>query len=105
MDAVWQVIYADGQESAGGLDMSRRKELQAQCFSGMFLGSTANRGGTVTQSVFDVAWNDQATRGDNTSGSHDHGTNAHYAAWWRKGAESDRLAQCNTFAAPASDVS
>ncbi|GAB2981601.1 hypothetical protein GCM10017788_63480 [Amycolatopsis acidiphila] len=105
MDAAWEVIYTDGQDSAAGLDMSRRKELQAQCFSGMFLGSTANRGGTVTQSVFDVAWNDQETRGDNTSGSHDHGTNAHYAAWWRKGAQSDRLAQCNTFAAPAGDVS
>jgi predicted metalloprotease len=105
MDAVWNVIYQDGQNSAGGLDMSRRKELQAQCFSGMFLGATANRGGTVTQQVFDVAWNDQETRGDNTSGSHDHGTNAHYAAWWHKGAQSDRLAQCNTFAASASDVS
>lgn len=105
MDAVWDEIYQDGQTSAAGLDMSRRKELQAQCFSGMFLGSTANRGGTVTQQVFDAAWNDQETRGDNTSGSHDHGTNAHYAAWWRKGAQSDRLAQCNTFAAPASEVS
>ncbi|GHF77112.1 hypothetical protein GCM10017566_59130 [Amycolatopsis bartoniae] len=105
MDAAWDVIYADGQNSPDGLEMSRRKELQAQCFSGMFLGSTANHGGTVTQQVFDVAWNDQETRGDNTSGSHDHGTNAHYAAWWRKGAESDRLAQCNTFAAPSSEVS
>ncbi|TNC23158.1 neutral zinc metallopeptidase [Amycolatopsis alkalitolerans] len=105
MDAVWQVIYADGQQSQGGLEMSRRKELQAQCFSGMFMGATANRGGTITQNVFDVAWNDQQTRGDDTSGSDDHGTNAHYAEWWRKGAESDRLAQCNTFAAPSSDVS
>ncbi|WP_236795930.1 neutral zinc metallopeptidase [Amycolatopsis sp. GM8] len=105
MDAVWQAIYRDGQQSTDGLEMSRRKELQAQCFSGMFLGATANRGGTVTQDVFDAAWNDQETRGDNTSGSHDHGTNAHYAAWWRKGAQSDRLAQCNTFAAPDADVS
>ncbi|HVW40871.1 MAG TPA: neutral zinc metallopeptidase [Amycolatopsis sp.] len=105
MDAAWDVIYQKGENSAPGLEMSRRKELQAQCFSGMFLGSTANRGGTVTQAVFDTAWNDQETRGDNTSGSHDHGTNAHYAAWWRKGAQSDRLAQCNTFSAPSSDVS
>lgn len=104
MDAAWNEIYQDGQDSADGLEMSRRKELQAQCFSGMFLGSTANRGGTVTQQVFDVAWNDQQTRGDNTSGSHDHGTNANYATWWRKGAQSDRLAQCNTFAAPSSEV-
>ncbi|WP_435156225.1 neutral zinc metallopeptidase [Amycolatopsis sacchari] len=105
MDAAWDVIYREGQDSPAGLEMSRRKELQAQCFSGMFLGSTANRGGSVTQQVFDTAWNDQETRGDNTSGSRDHGTNAHYAAWWRKGAQSDRLAQCNTFAAPSSEVS
>ena len=105
MDAAWDVIYQTGENSASGLEMSRRKELQAQCFSGMFLGATANRGGTVTQKVFDTAWNDQETRGDNTSGSHDHGTNAHYAAWWQKGAQSDRLAQCNTFAAPSSEVS
>ncbi|KAA9155027.1 metalloprotease [Amycolatopsis acidicola] len=105
MDAAWQVINADGQDSAGGLDMSRRKELQAQCFSGLFMGSTANRGGTVSQKVFDTAWNDQETRGDNTSGSHDHGTNAHYAAWWRKGAQSDRISQCNTFSASSGDVS
>jgi predicted metalloprotease len=105
MDAAWDVIYQKGQNSPAGLEMSRRKELQAQCFSGLFLGSTANRGGSVTQQAFDTAWNDQATRGDNTSGSHDHGTNAHYAAWWRKGAQSDRIAQCNTFAAPSSDVS
>ncbi|HJQ46219.1 MAG TPA: neutral zinc metallopeptidase [Amycolatopsis sp.] len=105
MDAAWNVIYADGENSPGGLEMSRRKELQAQCFSGMFMGATANQGGTVTQNVFDTAWNDQATRGDNTSGSHDHGTNAHYASWWRKGAQGDRLTQCNTFAASGSDVS
>jgi len=105
MDAAWDVIYQKGENSAAGLDMSRRKELQAQCFSGMFMGATANRGGTITQKVFDTAWNDQETRGDNTSGSHDHGTNAHYAAWWRKGAQSNRLAQCNTFAAPSSEVS
>ncbi|TVT55770.1 metalloprotease [Amycolatopsis rhizosphaerae] len=105
MDAAWSVIYQKGEDSPAGLDMSRRKELQAQCFSGLFLGSTANRGGSVTQNVFDTAWNDQETRGDDTSGSHDHGTNAHYAAWWRKGAQSDRLAQCNTFAAASSDVS
>ena len=39
------------------------------------------------------------------SHSHDHGTNAHYASWWRAGATSNRMADCNTFAAPSSDVS
>ena len=105
MDAVWQQIYTVGQDTPAGLELSRRKELQAQCFSGMFLGAVVDRGGSVTREMYAKAWRDQDTRGDNTSGSHDHGTNAHYAAWWRKGAESDRLAQCNTFAAPSSEVS
>jgi predicted metalloprotease len=105
MDAAWQKIYEVGPTSPTGLEMSRRKELQAQCFSGMFLGAHVDQGGSLTRTMFDKAWNDQETRGDNTSGSHDHGTNAHYAAWWRAGAKSNRIADCNTFAAPASEVS
>lgn len=105
MDAVWQQIYQDGQVSPTGLDLSRRKELQAQCFSGMFLGAVVDRGGSITRDMYVKAWRDQDTRGDNTSGSHDHGTNAHYAAWWRVGAQYNRIAKCNTFAAPNSDVS
>lgn len=105
MDAAWQRIYQVGQDTPAGLDLSRRKELQAQCFSGMFLGAVVDRGGSVTRDMYEKAWRDQDTRGDNTSDSHDHGTNAHYAAWWRKGAQYNRIAQCNTFSAPAGEVS
>ncbi|WP_446680362.1 neutral zinc metallopeptidase [Amycolatopsis jiangsuensis] len=105
MDAAWQKIYAAGQDSAAGLEMSRRKELQAQCFSGMFLGAHVDQGGTVSREMYNKAWSDQETRGDNTSHSHDHGTNAHYAQWWRAGAKDNRIADCNTFAASSSDVS
>lgn len=105
MDAVWQQIYTYGQVSPTGLDLSRRKELQAQCFSGMFLGAVVDRGGSVNRDMYAKAWRDQDTRGDNTSGSHDHGTNAHYASWWRAGAQFNRIEKCNTFAAPTSDVS
>ncbi|WP_370946872.1 neutral zinc metallopeptidase [Amycolatopsis sp. cg5] len=105
MDAAWQKIYEVGPNSPAGLEMSRRKELQAQCFSGMFLGAHVDQGGSLTKDMFDKAWNDQETRGDNTSGSRDHGTNAHYAAWWRAGAKSDRIVDCNTFSAPTSAVS
>jgi uncharacterized protein len=105
MDAAWREIYRDGQASPTGLDLSRRKELQAQCFSGMFLGSVVDQGGSVTRDMYAKAWRDQDTRGDNTSGGHDHGTNAHYASWWRVGAQYNRIAKCNTFAAPASAVS
>ncbi|WP_084628661.1 neutral zinc metallopeptidase [Amycolatopsis nigrescens] len=105
MDAAWERIYAAGQSSEAGQEMARRKELQAQCFSGMFLGAHVDRGGSVTREMYEKAWKDQETRGDNTSGSHDHGTNAHYASWWRTGAEDNRIAECNTFSAPATEVS
>lgn len=105
MDAVWQQIYQDGQVSPTGLDLARRKELQAQCFSGMFLGAVVDRGGSIDHDMYAKAWRDQDTRGDNTSGSHDHGTNTHYASWWRIGAQYNRITKCNTFAAPSADVS
>jgi predicted metalloprotease len=105
MDAVWQKIYQSGQVSPAGLDLARRKELQAQCFSGMFLGAVVDRGGSINRDMYAKAWRDQDTRGDNTSGSHDHGTNAHYASWWRLGAQYNRIAKCNTFTASSADVS
>ncbi|GAB3586591.1 neutral zinc metallopeptidase [Amycolatopsis endophytica] len=105
MDAVWQQIYAAGQNSPAGLELSRRKELQAQCFSGMFLGAVVDQGGSITRDMYSKAWRDQDTRGDNTSGSMDHGSNDHYAMWWRLGAQYNRIARCNTFAAPAAEVS
>lgn len=105
MDAAWEKIYAAGPKSPAGLEMSRRKELQAQCFSGMFLGAHVERGGTITRKMYNRAWDDQETRGDDTSGTRDHGSNAHYAAWWRAGAKNNRIVDCNTFAASSAAVS
>ncbi|SFQ17261.1 hypothetical protein SAMN05421810_10535 [Amycolatopsis arida] len=105
MDAAWERIYEAGQNSQEGLEMARRKELQAQCFSGMFLGAHVDRGGSITRDMYNRAWHDQETRGDDTSGTRDHGSNANYAAWWRAGAKDNRIVACNTFAAPSSAVS
>ncbi|MEU6646594.1 neutral zinc metallopeptidase [Saccharomonospora sp. NPDC046836] len=104
MDAAWEEIYAAGQNSPAGMEMSRRKELQAQCFSGMFLGAHVDRGGTISRDMYDKAWYDQETRGDDTSGTQDHGSNANYAVWWRAGAYDNRIVDCNTFAASSADV-
>ncbi|MCP2255249.1 hypothetical protein LY13_004023 [Prauserella aidingensis] len=106
--AAWQQIeQAGGLGTAEGAAMSRRMELQAQCFSGMFMGSHTGRSGPngVTQTMLDNAWNDQRTRGDDTSGTNDHGSNANYAAWWQQGSRDNRLYQCNTWLADAGSVS
>ena len=104
MDATWRKIYQAGETSTKGQEFSRRKELQAQCFSGLFLGAHVDRGGSITREMYDRAWHDQETRGDDTSGGKDHGSNAHYAEWWRKGALDNRISDCNTYAASAASV-
>lgn len=104
MDAAWRKIYQSGEDSPVGQEMSRRKELQAQCFSGMFLGSHVDRGGSITREMYDQAWHDQETRGDDTSGGHKHGTNENYAMWWRVGALDNRISDCNTFKASTDSV-
>ncbi|MFA4051321.1 hypothetical protein ONA88_19325 [Mycobacteroides chelonae] len=101
-DEYWRQRRAAGVDSPLGLELSRRLELQAQCFSGMFLGS--RRGGTITQQELDLAWNDQ-DRGDGQQPTRDHGSNQHAEAWWRHGSLKNRLWECNTWLADSSAVS
>ncbi|MBA0046847.1 neutral zinc metallopeptidase [Mycobacteroides sp. LB1] len=98
----WNQRRRAGVDSPQGLELSRRAELQAQCFSGMFLGS--RRGGTITQHELDLAWNDQ-DRGDGQQSKRDHGSNQHAESWWRHGSLKNRLWQCNTWLADSSEVS
>lgn len=103
-DAYWDARYEAGTDSAEGLEMSRRNELSAQCLSGTFLGSTVNRGGSVNDAMYRDAWQTQ-DRGDHNGGPRDHGSDAHSASWWQHGAQKNRMAQCNTWAASSADVS
>ncbi|TWH22533.1 hypothetical protein JD82_04414 [Prauserella rugosa] len=107
-ETAWKRMQeAGGQGTTGADEVSRRLELQAQCFSGMFMGSHTGRSGSngVNQTMLDQAWYDQEVRGDDTSGTTDHGSNAHYASWWQQGSRDNRLYQCNTWLADAADVS
>ncbi|TDH51027.1 metallopeptidase [Mycobacterium eburneum] len=92
-----------GPESDAGLEVSRRTELEAQCFSGMFVGSIVDTGGIFTQADYQTAYEDSA-RGDRV-GPRDHGTPAHAQGWWKQGGDTDQIGQCNTWLAPPSDVS
>src|SRR5699024_6622304 len=94
-----------GFESAEGLELSRRAELQAQCFSGMFLGSAVDEGGDVNQQIYREAWNTQERGDEYSDGPRDHGTAEHASAWWQQGATTNRTHQCNTWAADSADVS
>jgi hypothetical protein len=92
-----------GQDSDQGLEVSRRLELQAQCFSGMFLAAAAGRGG-VSATVVKEAEATQA-RGDHPGQPHDHGSDDHAVAWWEQGYAKSSVVQCNTWLSPSPDVS
>ncbi|MFC9893015.1 neutral zinc metallopeptidase [Nocardia sp. NPDC127579] len=93
-----------GVRSARGLELSRRVELQAQCFNGMYLGSS-NAGGGLSTAQMNVAQRDANGRGDGPTDARDHGTAENSGNWFEIGVDKNRTFDCNTFTAPAASVS
>ncbi|MEV0668695.1 neutral zinc metallopeptidase [Mycobacterium sp. NPDC050441] len=100
-DEMYKQARAVGEQSEPGLELSRRLELQAQCFSGMFVGSIVDTGGRFTVADYQVIangnWNSVTPR--------DHGSAEHYGSWWDQGYRLNKIGECNTWLSPASDVS
>lgn len=94
---------AGGYDSVAGLELNRRMELQAQCFSGLFISSVVDSGGAFAGGDFEAARED-AYRGDHPGTRHDHGSPEHGQIWWARGSQ-DQIALCNTWTAPAAEVS
>lgn len=93
-----------GARSDKGLELSRRVELQANCFDGMFIASSKG-GNSLTASQVTLATKDAYGRGDGPGDMRDHGTSEHGGQWFEAGLDRNLTAQCNTFIASASDVS
>ncbi|EWM13862.1 MULTISPECIES: neutral zinc metallopeptidase [unclassified Kutzneria] len=89
-----------GRDTDAGWELSRRLELQANCFAGMFLASVAGHG-SVSRSMA----GDGAAAFADGGGEKDHGTAAHQGRWAQIGYEQNKTAACNTWAAPQGDVS
>jgi predicted metalloprotease len=106
MDAVWERRYDAGVNSPAGLELSRRNELEATCFGGMFYASAAGRG-SISRTMLDDARADQSRRGDHpeTGLPRDHGTPANNGAWFLQGARLNQTFQCNTWQASSATVS
>ncbi|MCX4093748.1 neutral zinc metallopeptidase [Nocardia sp. alder85J] len=96
--------YNAGQSSPVGAELSRRLELEAQCFGGMFVGSS-QAAGTITAQQGQHTINDSYTRGDRPGDVRDHGTTDHYGGWWAQGYQKNRTQPCNTWLAASGDVS
>ncbi|MEU1985152.1 neutral zinc metallopeptidase [Nocardia sp. NPDC019395] len=88
-----------GAQSPDGLELSRRVELQANCFDGMFLVSSSD-GGALTEEQMTQARTDADNRGDQSGDMRDHGTPANGGRWFGLGVEHNQAVQCNTFTAP-----
>ncbi|MGW4741883.1 neutral zinc metallopeptidase [Nocardia xishanensis] len=93
-----------GARSQRGLELSRRIELQAQCFNGMYLGSSED-GGSLSSAQIGVARRDAHGRGDGPTDARDHGSSENSGDWFEEGVDKNRTNQCNTFTAPAGRVS
>ncbi|MFI7664365.1 neutral zinc metallopeptidase [Nocardia sp. NPDC049526] len=94
---------AAGTRSARGLELSRRMELQAQCFSGMYVG-TSVYDGAFTDAQGARATQDTYGRGDKQGDARDHGTGQNAGDWFAQGYKTDRTPKCNTWLASSDDV-
>ncbi|CAM00415.1 hypothetical protein A8924_1476 [Saccharopolyspora erythraea NRRL 2338] len=93
---------AGGYETAAGLELTRRSELQATCFEGMTLAALQN-GGVSNDYIF-PALEDSSNRGDEYNQQPDHGSTATNKVWVEQGFSKNRVTECNTWLAAPSDV-
>ncbi|WP_086828467.1 neutral zinc metallopeptidase [Allokutzneria sp. NRRL B-24872] len=92
-------VHKAGEDTPAGLELIRRQELQANCFSGLFIAAAAGRG-TVTKQLADAAarsFNDSVA--DNT-----HGKLPNQVRWGNDGFRKRVTSACNTYNAPSAQV-
>ncbi len=98
------IMEVDAASDSEKFDLSRRLEMQADCFAGLFLNSVTES----TQLSADDEHNIIAAftaLGGTTPYDDDHGTGANRAYWTAQGLESTLPGICGTFLAPAHQVS
>ncbi|MGL6236335.1 MAG: hypothetical protein ACRC20_13430 [Segniliparus sp.] len=97
-----------GPQSSQGHEIYRRHNLSAWCLSGVYVGAQTGHN-PDEQEFFHSVYNNQNNVVANTSSSPENGdtpTGQHQLDWFRKGVDSGgRPSACNTWAAPASEVS
>ena len=86
--------------------LSRRLELQAQCFEGVFLASVAKSIKLSSQDRYELRlWHGVTGDEDPPAGRlPDHGTSAAQIRWLMRGLDSGDYGECNTWSASKSSV-
>ncbi|MEV0252387.1 neutral zinc metallopeptidase [Nocardia sp. NPDC050712] len=87
---------ATGWDTGPGQEQSRRLELQAACFAGMFLGGNFGRA-DLDQQTWDEAVRVTRAAGDRPGYARLHGSDANAWGWWKWGADSGDTWECNTW--------
>ncbi len=104
-------LAEDSDSESGAREVSRRVELQADCFAGtamnsvsdsMDLGETGRA--NVGEISFEIGDDRLAERFDQPIEEGDHGTGENRRLWAERGLGGGVLTGCNTFVAPTSEV-
>ncbi|WP_330253903.1 neutral zinc metallopeptidase [Nocardia sp. NBC_00565] len=90
-----------GKDTAAGQEQSRRMELQARCFSGMFLGTNFGRGDIDQQTWTEAT---HAVRDGDVREELLQGTEENIWGWWRWGSDKGDTWECNTWFSAAAHV-
>ncbi|MEU8193984.1 neutral zinc metallopeptidase [Microbispora amethystogenes] len=102
-DSWWQQTINSSSRS-GKMALSRRHELQATCFGGMFMRSVAASYPIDGSRRNTLLWA-YSHLGDPPGGPRDHGNTRSNAAWFRQGYTRPMAYQCNTWVVGSSSVS
>ena len=104
-------LYAQQQRAeteSEQLELSRRSEVQADCFAGIFLNSVAQASRMTDGDRAEIADISDAIGDDSLTGKPDiegdHGWGVNRRHWTETGLASNQVSVCNTFAAPADTV-
>jgi len=99
LDAADARVGKVGADTPQGKEISRRLELQANCFAGLFLGAIADHG-SVTRLDTSTAVDGYRYSGAPST----HGNLAVQTRWVALGYSKGTLSACDTWSAPAKDV-
>ncbi len=103
MDSWWSKTL-DSTSRSGKLALSRRLELQATCFGGMFMKAVASSYPISPANRGKLFWF-YSRVGDWPGYPRDHGSPANNHAWFRQGWDRNQAYQCNTWMASSSSTS
>lgn len=103
-----QLLVANTDDEDTQLELSRRLEVQADCFAGSFFTATRTSleldeqdFAGMEQALFNIG-DDQLTGDPDVVGNHGHGDSRQL--WGERGWSSTDLSVCNAFTAPSSEV-